>query len=456
MIQFFSAKIVNTMLPCIAVIGLVIAGIILVIRLDQPTALAFDKNWFDDRSARVFKLLLLLGAGMSILLSSNYVKQEKIESAEYYFLLLFATVGGMAMVSGADLIVIFLGLELMSICIYILTGIVPNRATSIEASLKYFILGSFATGFLLYGISFIYGATGTINLLEVRDNLRSVADNRRYFLMGTILLLAGFGFKIAAVPFHMWTPDVYEGAPAPVTVFMSVLPKIATFAVLIRVLTNVAGVIDISRTTLLFVVSVLTMTVGNLIALKQTSVKRMLAYSSIAHTGYLMIGLLVWTRESIAALFFYLFVYLFMNSGAFAIVILVGRREEKRVDYNDYAGLFQTHPWLTLAMTVFMLSLAGIPPTAGFMGKFYIFMSAINSEFLAIAVIGVLNSLVSVYFYLKVTVMMYMHEPEPEAETISLSPAVLFTIVVAVCGIIQLGVFPSQTLSMAKLTAAFF
>ncbi len=451
MIQFFKTGVIKTYLPYISLAGVLISGFLIIYSFDLSSApFTFNQGWNNDQFARIFKIILLLGTGLSILISIQYVKQANIEASEFYFLLLFATVGMMAMVSGTDMITIFLGLELMSICLYVLAGVLKSRIGSVEASLKYFILGSFATGFLLYGIAFIYGATGTTNLFAISHSIVESNTNHLFLIIGMILLLAGIGFKIAVVPFHMWTPDVYEGSPGPITAFMSVVPKAATFAILIRILTFTLPAANTNWTTLLWIVSVSTMTVGNLIALKQTSVKRMLAYSGIAHTGYLMIGLVVQNQQGISAILFYLMTYVFMNIGAFTIVILVARQKEKRTKCTDYSGLLQSNPFLTIAMTIFLLSLAGIPPTGGFMGKFYIFMSAIESDYMGLAVIGVLNSVISLYYYLKVTIMMYMRDPVDSLESISLSPAMALVLIISILGIFQLGILPSGYISLAK------
>ncbi len=451
MSQFWKTLSDRNFYALLSLTGVLLSGFIVFSNFGNPAVSAFSGSWVDDNYARMFKAIFLLGTGMTILLSVRYTRDEEMAQGEYYFLLLFATVGMMAMAGGADMMTIFLGLELLSICLYVLAGMTRNRAVSVEASMKYFILGSFATGFLLYGMVLIYGATGTTSLIGIGNSIERENLNTTYLLTGMVLLLVGFGFKMAVVPFHMWTPDVYEGASAPVTAFMSVGPKAAAFAAFVRVFLEALPSLQTNWTNLLWIVSVLTMTVGNVIALKQESVKRMLAYSSIAHVGYILIGLVAIDKQGIAAMIFYLLAYAFMNIGAFGVVVLIARKGENMTRYEDYAGLFQTCPWLAVIMTIFLLSLAGIPPTAGFMGKFFVFSAAVKANYIGLAVIGVLNSVVSVYYYLRVTIMMYMKEPAKEAALpIGYSPALVVLLLIALYGVIRLGIAPSGYLAMAR------
>src|SRR3989304_2406999 len=343
---------------------------------------SFSNMWVVDNSSRFFKLIFLLGTGLTILISIKYTKDEGINNGEYYSLLLFATAGMMLMAGGTDLIVIFLGLELMSISLYVLAGYVRKRLISNESALKYFLLGSFATGFLLYGIALLYGATGTTSLKGISGFISEASFGSPILIMGMLLLLIGFGFKIAAVPFHMWTPDVYEGAPSPITAFMSAGPKAAAFAAFARVffegLPSLQGVwVD-----LIWILAVLTMTVGNVIALVQNNIKRMLAYSSIAHAGYVLVAFVSANELGIGGILYYMLAYTFMNIGAFGIIIVVGGKGEKKVNVDDYTGLAYRHPVAAATMSLFLFSLAGIPPPTGFMGKFYIFSAAIKSGYI--------------------------------------------------------------------------
>ena len=428
----------------------------LVFTQEGGTEYSFNGLWILDNYSRFFRLIFLLGTGLTILISVKYVKDEGINHGEYYSLILFATVGMMIMGGGADLITIFLGLELMSISLYVLAGYTRNRLTSNESSLKYFLLGSFATGFLLYGIALLYGATGTTNLKGISGFIAEANFGNPILIMGMVLLVVGFGFKIASVPFHMWTPDVYEGAPSPITAFMSAGPKAAAFAAFARVffegLPSLQGVwVD-----LIWVLAVLTMTVGNVIALVQNNVKRMLAYSSIAHAGYVLVAFVSANELGIGSILYYMLAYTFMNIGAFGIIIVVGGKGEKKVNVDDYTGLAYRHPVAAATMSLFLFSLAGIPPTAGFMGKFYIFSAAIKSGYIGLAIIGVINSVVSVYYYLRITVAMYMKEPEPALSDAELRPNLVFStamiiaMIIAAYGVLRMGILPSDYIALAQ------
>src|SRR5205814_10497075 len=331
----------------------------------------------------------------------------------------------------------------------VLVGMLRREVRSNEASLKYFLLGAFATGFLLYGIAFFYGATGSTRLdvvarVAARDGLTP------FMVLGLALLLVGFGFKVALLPFHVWTPDVYEGAPTAVTAFMAVGVKAAAFAAFARVFVAALGRVAASWTGLLWVLAALTMTVGNVTAVRQRSVKRMLAYSSIAHAGYALVGLVAGGRDGGAALLFYLAVYSFMTLGAFAVLIALGRRGEPNEDLADWAGVGFRHPVLGLSMAVFMLSLAGMPPTAGFAGKFYLFSAAVDAGYVGLAVIGVLNGLVSVYYYFGVLVQMYMVEGTRSVVALGSRPCLLATIVVAVLVTLLVGILPAGPMELAR------
>ncbi|HET7224996.1 MAG TPA: NADH-quinone oxidoreductase subunit N [Candidatus Eisenbacteria bacterium] len=369
----------------------------------------------------VFFTLLFCAIGvLSVLLSWDYVRRTHINQAEYYVLLLSSTLGMILMAASNDLITIFLGLELMSLAIYVLVGFRRSRLESNEAALKYFLLGAFASGFLLYGIALLYGATATTSLSGMAAYLMAspVAHNP-LLVAGALLLLIGFGYKVSLVPFHMWAPDAYEGAPTSVTAFMSVGAKAAGFAALLRVLVNLLSGLHVDWTPVLSGIAILTMTVGNVAALMQTNVKRMLAYSSIAHAGYVLVAVTAGGPQGTAAALFYLAVYSIMNLGAFGILTLLGRDRDERVLVSDLAGLGFRQPFLGLAMTVFMISLGGIPPTAGFMGKVYVFGAALQAHLVPLVVVGVLNSVVSVFYYLRITVAMYMEEPQGEPTPIS-------------------------------------
>jgi len=393
----------------------------------------FDGMFVHD-GLTVFFTLLLCGIGaMGVLLSWDYVKRTRINQAEYYALLLCATMGMIVMAASNDLITVFLGLELMSLSLYVLVGFRRGQLESNEAALKYFLLGAFASGFLLYGIALVFGATGTTNLAGIGAFLAgSPIPGNPLLIAGATLLLIGLAFKVSAVPFHMWTPDAYEGAPTSVTAFMAAGAKAAGFAALVRVVLHALGGIDVDWRPVLSWIAVLTMTVGNVTALLQHNLKRMFAYSSIAHAGYVLVAIVAGGRDGASAAVFYLAVYAFMNLGAFGVLTLIGRGREERVLISDLRGFGFRHPALSLAMALFMLSLGGIPPTAGFMGKVYVFGAALDQGLVPLVIVGVLNSVVSVFYYLRVTVAMYMEDPEAEPAEVSLAPAPAIALFAAV------------------------
>ena len=392
-----------------------------VLRVGDARRSLFGGMFVHDGFTVFFTLLFCAIALVSVLISWDYVKRMRLPAAEYYTLLLSATLGMVVMAASNDLITVFLGLELMSLALYVMVGSRRGQLESNEAALKYFLLGAFASGFLLYGIALIYGATGSTNLRGITAFMSDSPLGRSpLFITGALLLLVGFGFKVAAVPFHMWTPDAYEGAPTSVTAFMSAGAKAAGFAALLRVAGTALTVAEIDWRPILTGLAILTMTVGNVSALLQTNVKRMLAYSSIAHAGYVLVALAAGGTQGASAALFYLAVYSFMNLGAFGILALLGRGQDERVLISDLAGLGFRQPLLGLAMTVFMISLGGIPPTAGFMGKVYVFGAALDAGLLPLVIVGVLNSVVSVFYYLRITVAMYMSE-EPAGGPVEVS-----------------------------------
>jgi len=390
-------------------------------------------------------------------MSVNYLKEEEMSHGEFYALILFATVGMMFMSAGSNLITIFLGLETMSISIYVLAGFFRRSNKSNESALKYLLLGAFSSAFLLYGIALMYGATGTTDLKGISEYLSNAAYLKDPMLLaGMGLLLVGFGFKIASVPFHMWTPDVYEGAPTSITAFMSVGVKAAAFAAFVRVFLYSLWDLQPDWNYVLWILAVLTMTLGNIVAIAQNNIKRMLAYSSIAHAGYIMVGMVASNELGTSSILFYMLAYAFMNLGAFGVIILYGRKGEENLDINDYSGMGFKYPALALLMSVFMFSLAGIPPTAGFVGKFYIFSAAIKSGYIWLAIIGVMNSLISVYYYLRITVMMYMKEPVKEFVGLKWSPSMAIALIIAVIGTLLIGIFPSPYLDLARASIQLF
>ncbi len=433
--------------PVIAVTGAA-AAILMVTQVHGP---AFGGMYSADLFGAFFKVLCLLGLIMGVLISmKNLAITGLAREGEYYALMTFACVGMMIMSSATDLMVLYLGLELMALSVYCLVGLLKTDPRSSEAAMKYFLLGAFASCLLLFGLSYVYGTTGTTDMREIaRAAATGGLGSNSAFLMGLGLVVIAFSFKVAAAPFHMWTPDAYEGAATPVTAFMSVGPKAAGFAALGRVLIEAFPAAHANWAAALTIMAFLTMGIGNITALCQTSIKRMLAYSSIAHAGYALLGLLPGTHEGMSATMNYLFIYLFMNMGAFAIVILLQHKGVAGEALEDYKGLAKKHPVAAGLMLVFMFSLTGIPPTAGFIGKFYLFMAAIHSGYTGIVIAAVIFSAISAYFYLRVIMLMYMYEPEKE---IALAPSGGLTavLVIALAGVIWFGCYPAQLVAMTS------
>ena len=374
-----------------------------------------------DGFSTFVNVLLLVSGLLGVALAYGYVKRMDIERGEYYTLMLFSITGMMLMAQAADLIVVFLALELLSIPLYVLAAFARPKVESEEAGLKYFLLGAFATGFIVYGTALVFCATGTTSIFEIIQKAASSNPSGLLLSIGASLILVGLGFKVAVVPFHMWTPDVYQGAPSAVTAFMSSGAKIAGFAALLRVFATAFPSIATDMTGIFWALSALTMILGNVIAIAQTNIKRLLAYSSIAHAGYILMAFVPYgdpevAPVSIAAGLFYLVSYAITNFGAWAVVIALEKSEGRGLEIGDYAGLARKHPALAAAMTVFMLSLIGLPPTVGLVGKIYLFRAVIDGGFYGLAIIGVLTSLISAYYYLRVVVTMYMRDGEPETE----------------------------------------
>ena len=432
--------------------GLALALVLALAALGQ-SELAFGGAIALDNFAIYFELAILISAALAVLMSLEYVGELGLPGAEYYSLLLFATLGMMLLATAGDLIVIFLGLETMSIAVYVLAGFRRGDPRSIEAALKYFILGAFSTGFLLYGIALVYGATGTIRLDRISAALSGPLAHSPLMLLGLGMMLIGFAFKVAAVPFHMWAPDVYEGAPTPVTAFMAVGVKIAAFAGFLRIFVAHLGPVSTHWTWVLWVIAALTMTIGNTVALVQSNIKRMLAYSAIAHAGYLLVGMTAADSAAGGAILYYLLGYAFTNMGAFAVVAALGRTDAPHERIADYRGLAARHPGLAAAMALFLLSLTGVPPLAGFVGKFYLFGAALNRGLVGLVIIAVLNSAISAYYYISVIVAMYMEEGGAEGVRMRGRPALLATVVIALAGVILIGLYPQPYLAAA--TSAF-
>jgi NADH-quinone oxidoreductase subunit N len=375
-----------------------------------------------DGFSSFLDVVFLASGLLGIALAYGYLNRMGIERGEFYALLLFSVVGMMLMAQAGDLIVIFLALELLSIPLYVLSAFARPRLDSEEAGLKYFLLGAFSTGFVVFGIALVFGATGTTDLTGIVSALAGSVSGLVVSLpllaIGAALILVGFGFKVAAVPFHMWTPDVYQGAPTPVTGFMAVGAKAAGFAAILRIFVTAMPALDANLVPVLWGLAALTMLVGNLLAISQSNIKRMLAYSSIAHAGYILMALVAYGKplvagQAVASALFYLVTYALTSFGSWGVVIAMEKAEGRGLEIADYAGLGRKRPLLAAAMTIFMLSLTGVPPTLGLIGKFYVFRTAIQGGFIGLAIIGVLTSLISAYYYLRVVVVMYMREGEP-------------------------------------------
>lgn len=418
--------------------------------------ITFGTMFISDGYSTFFKFIFFINVILSVLISIKYIAVERVNYGEYYSLILFSTIGMMIMASAGDLIVLYLGLELMALSTYVLAGFIRHNIRSNEAALKYFLLGAFSSAFLLYGISIIYGLTGTTDLRAIASFIseRGLTDNFS-LLLSVIFLTVAFGFKIAAAPFHMWAPDVYEGAPTSITAFMSVGPKAAGFAVLGRVFMVAFVSVKVDWVAILIPISILTMAVGNIVALSQTNIKRMLAYSSIAHAGYALLGIITANNEGLASMMNYLMIYAFMNIGAFAVIIMLRSEGFKGEDINDYEGLAKTHPLSAALMLIFMFSLTGIPPTAGFIGKLYLFMSAINAGYTWLVVIAVIFSAISAYFYLRIVMYMYMREPKTVV-SLTTSPATGIALGVTTVAVLLIGVLPSFLLELARAAIAGF
>jgi len=400
--------------------------------------------------------LFLGAAALTILLSFDYLEREELLVPEYYVLLLLATLGMMLMSGGEDLMVIFLGLELMSVALYVLAGINRKSARAAEAALKYFLIGAFASGFLLYGIAFVFGATGTTNLTLISTQIASLDLTRHpLLLLGTALVLVGFAFKVAAVPFHMWAPDVYDGAPTPVTGFMATGVKAAAFAGLFRVVGEGLHQAGVWRE-VIYGLALVTMIGGNLIALAQRSLKRMLAYSSVAHAGYLLVAVAAGSSAGASAFMFYLVAYTLMTLAAFALVAAKGRHGESDVLIDDLAGLSRRRPWLAFLLALCMLSLLGFPPTAGFVGKWYILLAATEAGYGLLAAALVLTSVVSAGYYLPVVMALYMKpEPSPDAHSgVRIGGPARTALVVAAVGLLLFGVRPNRLLELSQQAGA--
>jgi len=462
----------------VAVIGLVVAG--LLVALYAP-AVPFSGPKVDeggvvgtfldhrghpallaDGFSIVLKIIFLAGATLSALLALSFLDVEGAQAAEFYAVLLFAVLGMMFLASGNDFATIYIGLETMALSSYVLVGFTRSRRATNEAALKYFLLGAVASAILLYGISLVFGATGSYNLSGIALALaRGPRGSSTLLEVGAVLILVGMAFKVAAVPFHMWAPDAYEGAPTPIAAFLSTAAKAAAFAMLLRVFLQGFHALAAEWTPLLLVVSVASMTLGNVVAIRQDNVKRMLAYSTIAHAGYILMGLIavggaagdrLTQAHGVTAVVLYLLAYTFTNTGAFGLVVMLRRRDVIGDRIEDFRGLSRSNPWAAAAMVVFLLSLAGIPCTAGFIGKWWLFGAAVKADLAWLAVVAVINSAISLYYYARVVVAMYMVSPD-SPDRVPISPGVAAALAIAAAFTLWIGVYPEPCIRLAQYAA---
>jgi NADH-quinone oxidoreductase subunit N len=433
----------------LALAGLIVGLILVTKQWGYPQSGYFGMVVVDN-FAVFFDIIFITAGIIALLMARNYLIARGIERYEFYAMLLFSTVGMMTMASSADLIVIFLGLEIMSVPLYVMAGLARYDPGSNESAAKYFMMGAFASGFLLFGIALIYGAAETTDLRRILTDFAFISYKSGIFLYsGAFLILMGFGFKVAAVPFHMWVPDVYEGAPTPVTAYFSAAPKAAGFAALLRIF--IYGFPAMTELTSIFwILAVLTMTVGNLLAIFQDNIKRMLAYSSIAHAGYILVALTAGGDGAVSSAVFYLLAYTFFNLGGFAVVTMIDSRSGSRALISEMRGLSGRYPFLATLLALFMFALAGFPPTAGFFGKFYIFSEAVKNDYITLVIIAVMNSFVSVYYYLRVVVISFFGKPEKEFQPVSYRPAIVLVLLITTLGTLALGFFPQYWLQLAK------
>jgi NADH-quinone oxidoreductase subunit N len=440
-------------LPTITLVGLALTGAI-VVRLAQYISVEGHQITANgmiviDGFGLFFSALVLMIAAMTVVASVRFNEREQIDHGEFYALILFCVAGMFLMLQTTHLMMVLIGLEIFSLSLYVLTGLTRGRVRSIEAALKYFLLGAFSSGFIIYGMALLYGSTGTLDMARIGESVTGGGSLMLWVGMG--LLLVGFSFKIGAVPFHQWIPDVYEGAPTNVTGFMAAATKTVAFAVLVRFLIGAFSDAHVVWAPIITCLAILTMTVANLIALAQTNIKRMLAFSSIAHAGYLLIALVAHSTLGVEAIMFYLAAYGFMTVGVFTVVAALGRGDEQAergYRIADLKHLGWNRPLLGLTLAFFLFSLAGIPPTAGFLGKYVIFRAAVESELWLLAVIGVLNAAVAAYYYLRVIVAMYMQEADTDQQPLPVPATMALVMVIASIAVIYLGVAPGRLLEL--------
>lgn len=422
----------------------------------NPNYSGFDGRFSLDTFSIFLKLVIVVATAIVVLISVKYLEIEEVHLGEYYALLLLSAVGMMFLASGTDLIVLFIALELMALCEYVLTGFLRSNRRSNEAAMKFFLLGAFSSGLLLYGMSLLYGFSGSTRLSDIQAALAERPRSDALVWLAMITLLAGLFFKIAAVPFHQWTPDAYEGAPTSITAFISVAPKVGSFAIFLRLLLVGLKPFEGEWQLLVIGVAIATMTLGNLAAISQTNIKRFFGYSTISHVGYLLLGVVAaadGNRDGLLAVLIYLFVYAFMNLGAFAVIIVMRRKDIIGEDLDDLSGLMARAPGLAVLMLIYLLSLAGIPPTAGFIGKYYIFLSLVETGHYYLAVLGVVYAVVALYYYFRIVVAMFMKRV-PDQVPLASSPGLTLALAVTLAVTIAVGVYPEPLIRLAQTAVA--
>src|SRR2546427_5318890 len=435
-------------LGLIALAGIAISGLFL-FRLRNTDFSAYGGVLALDPFSIFFKFIFLIAAALSIAISLKYLDIERENHGEYYALILFATMGMMFMAGAVDLVTLYIGLETMAIATYVLVGFLRSNQRSNEASMKYFLLGAFSSGILLYGMSLLYGIAGSTRFLDIAEALARRPLTDPISLLAMITLSAGLFFKIAAVPFHQWTPDAYEGAPTSITAFMSVAVKAASFAMMIRIFMVAIYPLRPHWVAIMAVISVITMTVGNIAAITQSNIKRLLAYSSISHAGYILIGFIAGNDTGLTAVPLYLLIYTFTNLGAWAVVVALRRKDVIGEHIDEMSGLFFRHPAAAVLMLIFLLSLAGIPPTAGFIAKYYLFAAAIETGHNVLAVIAVLNAAISLYFYFRIVVSMFMRDAT-ERTGLTFAPGLTMALGVALIFTMLIGIYPDPFIALAR------
>lgn len=429
-------------------------ALLLVFTVSGGTMIAFEGLFITDPFATFVKVLILIGATLSLIMSQSWLEHQSAQRFEFSIVVIFATLGMLMMVSANNLMSLYMGLELQSLSLYVLASFQRDDTRATEAGLKYFVLGALASGLLLYGSSLVYGFTGTTDFAVIAATVGAQEHASMGLVIGLVFVMAGLAFKVSAVPFHMWTPDVYEGAPTPVTAFFAVAPKVAAIALFLRVMVGPFGDMTAQWQQVVIVISILSMSLGAFAAIAQVNIKRMMAYSSIGHVGYALMGLAVGNEAGVTAVLIYLAIYVFMNIGAFACIMGMRRGDRAVENIHELGGLGKTHPAMAAALTIFMFSMAGIPPLAGFFGKLYIFLAAIEAQLYTLAIIGVLTSVVSAYYYIRIIKVMYFDEPGIEPLESPLPRAITGVLVVTSAFILLFILFPAPLISWAGAAAA--